>query len=738
MTDRRLPQELVSLVHHIELSKAGWWAQGIKRLVVAALWLAQGPMSVEGIEQCLSKEFSISADAGRVRPIILGLLGDGTIVDVPGSGIVISEDARRQFDKEIAEGEKVEAKARDRFVELAKQHCSMRDWATLWEEFNDQLLMPVIQEAGARAYQLVSGTPLPIEETSRFSQYMERFEADQREPLRCAIVEFMDPKSDDARSYVLALLQTSFFLRAGNLSEGTIESLTGVGKRPEFAIFVDTNFLFSILGLHDNPSNEAAQSLMRLLRDLGDKVACRLYVFPLTVDEIKAVIDFHKKSFRFVTPSPNLAAAASSAPMSGIGQRYLAACIGAGRAMSAEEYFGPYLSNLVAILRANSVELFNEKISAYHTRQDVVDDILEQQQHQRPKPTRAQKSYEELRHDVALWHFVEDKRRQKAESPIDAKYFVVTVEYYYLGFDAYKCRTLSLSVPICLHPSALIQLLQFWLPRSKDLDVALVGNLRSRFLLRQFDPKAERVTVDILRTLSRFEHIQDIPTEAIRAVLMNEALRQQLVGPNHVQDEIVLVRDALLTQGLVSGDKLRSAEAETDNLRNELKGKDEENGRLREDNLRDERELAEVRETVVRETQQRTEMGQRIERLEQNAAEAAQSKRDRVVIRQFLLGAAGLFGLVVIFGTFVTYLILRQRSDLSMLKWLSVAACIGIAIWIYVTDARGSAIEQVATWGPFRYFHKFKRFLFSVVVVGVLVSILGNAAWDWIKTHHPW
>jgi hypothetical protein len=40
MEKLQLPMELVSLVHHIELNKAGWWDVAVQQLLLAAMWIS--------------------------------------------------------------------------------------------------------------------------------------------------------------------------------------------------------------------------------------------------------------------------------------------------------------------------------------------------------------------------------------------------------------------------------------------------------------------------------------------------------------------------------------------------------------------------------------------------------------------------------------------------------------------------------------------------------------------------
>lgn len=63
-------------------------------------------------------------------------------------------------------------------------------------------------------------------------------------------------------------------------------------------VFLDTNFVFSVLGLHTKEFNEPAKELL----DLLEKYDFSLKVFSFTVDEISRVINsYHRESYRYPT-----------------------------------------------------------------------------------------------------------------------------------------------------------------------------------------------------------------------------------------------------------------------------------------------------------------------------------------------------------------------------------------------------------------------------------------------------
>ena len=202
----------------MELNKAGWWETAIQRLIVAAIWLSSRPLSKDEVVVALREQFSISTEYARLRGPIDRLLSGGTLVEIPAQGLRISQEALKNFEKELAEGDEVERKAKLRFLSCIGECCPTLDPESVWKAFTEQLLLPLVHEVGARTYQLVSGKSSALEDSIRFPEFLEQYPKETREQLRAAIISFLDPKDVNARSYVLRSLHTYFFIEAGNLT----------------------------------------------------------------------------------------------------------------------------------------------------------------------------------------------------------------------------------------------------------------------------------------------------------------------------------------------------------------------------------------------------------------------------------------------------------------------------------------------------------------------------------------
>jgi hypothetical protein len=247
----------------------------------------------------------------------------------------------------------------------------------------------------------------------------------------------LNPKDPAVRSYILNYMNSFFFLEASSLREETLNRISILGAtKPIFIVFVDTNFLFSILDLHENPSNEAALLLKELVETISEYVSVKLYVLPITIDEAKKTLIAYQQNLKSLRLTPNLADASHNMGLSGIVQKYIEESRKIFSSLNAELYFDPYIKDLISIIRSKNLEYFNENIDKYKTKQEVVDDILGQMEFEKVRYKTTPKTYEQMEHDMVLYHFARDKRPSRIESPADAKYWIVTVDFRFLGFDS--------------------------------------------------------------------------------------------------------------------------------------------------------------------------------------------------------------------------------------------------------------------------------------------------------------
>src|ERR1700752_2880116 len=118
-----LPSELVSLIHHVELDKAGWWNKALQRLILGVIWLSDNNAGYEAILERLQTHFQVRVEPVKVGSELEYLRSAGLIVRLLSGAFKIAEGALKDFERQLRETEAVEKAARERFTTLTAQHC---------------------------------------------------------------------------------------------------------------------------------------------------------------------------------------------------------------------------------------------------------------------------------------------------------------------------------------------------------------------------------------------------------------------------------------------------------------------------------------------------------------------------------------------------------------------------------------------------------------------------------------
>jgi hypothetical protein len=733
-----LSHEVVALIHHIELNKAGWWDKAIQQLIAATLWAGTEALAPDEIAMAIGKEFKIHVGVPQVARQLSALTAEKEVIQVAGDRFRLTEAARARLTSASSASRDSEERVAAFFSKTLAEHCPGLAGSVDWGTFDAQLLRPLVRELGAYTYELMAGRKPDLDETTRLPDFLSAYPEEQRPGLKQAILCFLDHSNHDVRGFVLRRLSASFLIEAAGLDGRTLDILRHTTPGAiSFKVFLDTNFLFSVLGLHENPSNEAAQLLTKLASQVGEGVSVRLYVLPPTIEEARKVLAAARDNLTGLRLTQNTADAASLMRLSGVVQKFVDEARRSRRAISAEAYFDPYIEGLVQVARGKGVELYNEKLDRYRTDPRVTDDILNRMEFEADMPRR--KTYEQLEHDRILWHYIDDKRAASVNSLTDAVYWIATVDYRFLGFDAYKTRILSRRVQCCVHPTSLIQILQFWLPRTPLFEEAILNSLKLPFMFHDFDFETERSTVRILKTLGRYESIQDLSRETILSILMDETLRQRISTSDNAEGDAELIRETLV-----------EVQARTEEQRDALSSRTRELEKMTEAATQEVAELNSRLQATTVETRTAQEqanaayaranaMEERVSLLEREL-ESRETAIEGLKQAQLRARTRGAFtvrhvvvpAIVAVFPSYVLFLLLTRLDKLQ--PWEQhvmpiVFFFLGTAFYIWLAGRKSA---EAGDWPAMRRFLSVAKWT-AAVLLAIAIGILSNTTGGWLS-----
>jgi hypothetical protein len=752
MSIKKLSPEIVSLIHHVELNESGWWKKAVGQVVRGVLWKSKSAMTLAELHAALKRETGIHLPDDVLTKQLDALCNQGSVTRIPGPNFKLTERARVELSTAHGKAVSEQATCHAEFLASCTQHCPKLDGGKIWDVFN-KALVGAIQVTGANLFHLLSDGNLE-RDVDWLAAFLTKFDHQNQEGLRKVLGLFFAPDNHACRNQVLRLLSAHFFAEASQLRPETLAILEGERKARSIKVVLDTNFIFSVLGLHDNPGDDSALSLIDIAQKTGRNLEIKLYVLPSTLDEAQRVLLNQMHMVERIRTTVSMARVALTQPLPSVAKKFFdAASKSAG--LTASAFFQPYIDDLRTILRAKGIAVLEAHPTIYHQRQDVIDDVLDEQRREQAElPEQRRKGYETLLHDAVLWHAVNDRRPSDTNSPFEVEYWAVSMDWRLIAFDRSKRRANAAKLPVVLHPSNLVQLVQFWVPRSKELEDSLVDSLRLPLFFQSFDPEDERATVQVLEAISRFENVGDLPEQTLKVVLANQALRGRLRNGDASNDVVFeLVRDELLSEHRqtvaqleTTQGTLRTAE---ETLAAERRGREQSDSQ-REDAARllkqaeEKAEAAELRaekEAKTRaalEEQLRTgETASEIKLREQaehtNALERRLARQRYVALFLVLPSALGLWAAFAGFGPAVAALPLLAKG------WQRWAFQIGIGLLPLATTCIASPwyaarSKHLADWWVVRFasYAGKKAILAPLTATGS--AFYQGGAYDWLKS----
>jgi hypothetical protein len=441
----------LSIVQHIELNQAGWWDSTVKRSIMAVLWFIGSKCTLLEIQQLIVSTFSSNWDS-KFDTGLLSLINCGYVIQLKHELYELSETGKTEIENIIRASEQICLDARTVFDQLLDDLAIEEDRDLLWEDFNEMFLKPSIKEYGGLALQVFSGG---INERSKvlISSYFSCHQGVDERKLEKIVISFISSSDDRVTKYIIGLSISNLCMLASGLDSRTLEKAFNESPKQgrEFNCYLDTNFLFSILGLHENPSNAAANALLNLPKILMPYLTVKFLISQETLNEFRLAFWRQIEDLQEIRFSKGIAYVGAET-LTGMAKNYSEYFHRTDEPLSPRDYYKPIIDNLVMYLQQKGVEISTDDYSYLRIRQDVIDDILRQQQYEDRQFSDRKKTYKQIEHDIVLWHSVKDKRSSIVESPQDAKYWIITLDYRLLGFDEFK-KTLADKIPCCLLPT---------------------------------------------------------------------------------------------------------------------------------------------------------------------------------------------------------------------------------------------------------------------------------------------
>jgi predicted nucleic acid-binding protein len=529
-----------------------------------------------------------------------------------------------------------------------------------------------------------------------------------------ALPLFIRAPSPDQRRFLASLLNISFYMNVLTIDPQAKklvqEQMTG------HRIYLDTNFLYAVLGGAPPEEVYSSRRLVQLSKDLGFELA----VTPWTVDELRTSIARSRRDIEaqqaFIRPELADAMVRSSGDK-GFNRLYWQAY---NQSKTQPKDVFDRLEHFELTLESYGIAVVDQGCTAVEQDEARIRDYSSLLNSERWP---WQKDWVVLEHDAKSRLLVERLRGAGNLRFSNARYWFLTYDATLPRFAA-RVPDNGDSAPelaFCVSPSAWVQIIRALTPRTDDFDRTVVDLLTSPFV----GYRSAVSPAVVQEVVGRMDHFEDASPELSIAVMADTAKVHEIEKAVESEDEDMIeeaVRAAYSTkaremQDAVAASVRQAAQADEERRSAETRAVDADAGRRREQQGAEQTRLQIDREREKWDEEKRTlaadlaQAGQERDlaagELEKRLADEGRRRRDRTI----LAGVA----LIVLGLAVALALPLAVVAD----KWAIAGAIVGGAalglLGVRVVAGRNWGGE-IVTWGSL-----------LIAVTAVVVTIAGSA-----------
>lgn len=567
------------LCHSIVLSRELTIAQIADGLILTLLVTDNelaARATVRELVTALEVYFGVHPDQGLLDASLRRLTSAGKLVAKPGGGYEIAAAALDQTRRRIAESTELERAVREEWLEGLDAPLRVPSAAAeLWRCLQLFTAGALLRHGAETALLLSPDVPLTRTLDKSLSAILTQATLESCRSLTAEVAErevrgFFANSTPGRTKYLAQLLDGAFTLFALSVDEDTARYLRS--KLEPLALFLDTNFIFGVLGLNEQADAQLAKELADLVTQPG---------FPFTVyyhqetlreiDRTLFAIGERLKERRWQQAISRAAIQLSTLTDIELQYHQLNA-----KHPTDPAVFMSKFERMDLLLADHGFKIFREPASSQETlteRATLVaryGEYIERRRPQRPK------TYETLNHDMAVWVAVQDRRR-RAKSVLDAGALFLSMDYYLYDFDWYELRKPHETATVVL-PRQLLQLLRPFAASRPDFDRRFVETFAIPEI-RSLGALSPETSSQVLSYLNSYA---DIGEETAIRILTSNMLSANLRGVDRNSPGFAeAIESALALDNQQLLEEKESLSRERENLQSELAEHREEIDRLR-------------------------------------------------------------------------------------------------------------------------------------------------------------
>lgn len=444
-------------------------------------------------------------------------------------------------------------------------------------------------------------------------------------------------------------------------------------------LYLDTNFLYSVLGVGSTTEAFGARRFLELCKQLG----VTLRISPWTADELRTSIASNRQDVERFGQSKKVAAVmAQVSGEKGFEAAYWRAANSDGE--NPASFFGKF-AHFQRFLDAYGIHEHPEGVP------EVEGDLLRLRDYASPLEGMygpGSRPRIVIEHDAKMRMLIEHLRSQHklAAGYTDVRYWFVTEStrlptYARLGIDGSGRPTF----PFCILSSTWAQLLRAMVPRTSDLNGMVAALLASPFVGYRSAPRGAAQLTAIERITRSIDSLRDMPPAVAIAVVNDKAMSTKIgeetdpaVIEQMIEDALSTKAHELEAQLATAADRIVEAEHVRDRAQADRLAAEKERDRLQEDRDRAvvdaERSRTELESSTGSHRAESELLREQVKDVEKRLDDTeARAREDREKSRRRLRNAAAILGCVVIDG-----------AGASLLATSTISGTVGVVVVIAV------------------------------------------------------
>ncbi|MHC4841674.1 MAG: hypothetical protein ACYTDT_12115 [Planctomycetota bacterium] len=331
---------------------------------------------------------------------------------------------------------------------------------------------------------------------------------DQRQEMKSAIQNFIARAADieRRRTYITQLADGAVSYFALGADPKVAQALRDNVKPT--TILLDTNFLFSILGLGREQIATLTQSLVSTINTHNLQFHLRYH--PATIKEMLGTFKFYSNRLKQAEWSPAISRASLKAKeLSGIELAYHT--VNAERNIDVSDFLLKY-EHPDEMIKSQGIDIFNAQDNNDKIGQLFSDYSNFLQKHGKSKGDA------QITHDMKLLQEMR-ARRSNASSTLDAGYLLLTCDYTLFTFDWETAEDYGVR-PCVILPSQFWQIIRPMVPATADFETAFV----EAFALPEFTTISKSLSAAVSRLLGLLGGLKDLTEPIATRLLANRTL----------------------------------------------------------------------------------------------------------------------------------------------------------------------------------------------------------------------